>query len=66
MIGAEAIREMLKALDLEKMAADLRVEIAESTSELKPKKLAKRLKLIEAFVAVRQQAGMDDPEASCR
>jgi DNA-directed RNA polymerase subunit beta' len=50
MIGAEAIREMLKALDLEKMAADLRVEIAESTSELKPKKLAKRLKLIEAFV----------------
>ena len=50
MIGAEAIREMLKALDLEKMAADLRVGIAESTSELKPKKLAKRLKLIEAFV----------------
>jgi DNA-directed RNA polymerase subunit beta' len=49
-IGAEAIREMLKALDLEKLAADLRVEIAESTSELKPKKLAKRLKLIEAFV----------------
>jgi DNA-directed RNA polymerase subunit beta' len=49
-IGAEAIREMLKGLDLEKMAADLRVEIAESKSELKPKKLAKRLKLIEAFV----------------
>ncbi|MGA8614479.1 MAG: DNA-directed RNA polymerase subunit beta' [Xanthobacteraceae bacterium] len=50
MIGAEAIREMLKALDLEKMAASLRQEIAESKSELKPKKLAKRLKLIEAFV----------------
>jgi DNA-directed RNA polymerase subunit beta' len=50
MIGAEAIREMLKALDLEKMAADLRKEIAESTSDLKPKKLAKRLKLIEAFI----------------
>src|ERR1700680_1212858 len=49
MIGAEAIRNMLKALDLEKMAASLRVEIIESTSELKPKKLAKRLKLIEAF-----------------
>ena len=40
---------MLKALDLDKLAADLRVEIAESKSELKPKKLAKRLKLIEAF-----------------
>src|SRR5438876_485979 len=50
LIGAEAIREMLKALDLEQMAADLRKEIAESTSELKPKKLAKRLKLIEAFI----------------
>src|SRR5207248_10209091 len=50
LIGAEAIREMLKALDLAKMATDLRQEIAESTSELKPKKLAKRLKLIEAFV----------------
>src|SRR6201982_1996144 len=49
MIGAEAIREMLKALDLGRMAADLRKEIAESTSDLKPKKLAKRLKLIEAF-----------------
>src|SRR5262249_58150624 len=49
MIGAEAIREMLKALDLEKMAADLRQEIAESTSDLKPKKLAKRLKLIQSF-----------------
>jgi DNA-directed RNA polymerase subunit beta' len=50
MIGAEAIREMLKGLDLEKLAIDLRKEIAESTSDLKPKKLAKRLKLIEAFL----------------
>jgi DNA-directed RNA polymerase subunit beta' len=49
-IGAEAIRDMLRAMDLQKIAADLRVEIAESTSELKPKKLAKRLKLIEAFM----------------
>jgi len=49
-IGAEAIRELLKGLDLEKIAADLRVEIAESTTELKPKKLAKRLKVVEAFI----------------
>ncbi|HEY5732969.1 MAG TPA: DNA-directed RNA polymerase subunit beta', partial [Methyloceanibacter sp.] len=39
-IGAEAIRELLKGLDLEKTAVELRQEIAESTSELKPKKLA--------------------------
>ncbi|NOZ32931.1 MAG: DNA-directed RNA polymerase subunit beta' [Alphaproteobacteria bacterium] len=49
-IGAEAVREMLKALDLEKLAVDLRVEIAESTTELKPKKLAKRLKIVEQFI----------------
>jgi len=49
-IGAEAIRAMLKGMDLEKIAAQLRVEIAEATTELKPKKLAKRLKIIEAFM----------------
>ncbi|WP_029075555.1 DNA-directed RNA polymerase subunit beta' [Kaistia adipata] len=50
MIGAEAIREMMMALDLPKLAVDLREEIATSTSELKPKKLGKRLKLVEAFI----------------
>jgi DNA-directed RNA polymerase subunit beta' len=50
MIGAEAIREMMMSIDLEKEAVNLRQEIAESKSELKPKKLAKRLKLIEAFI----------------
>src|SRR6201981_3107517 len=52
-IGAEAIREMLKALDLDKMQTDLRKEIAESTSDVKKKKIAKRLKIVEAF----QQSG---------
>jgi len=49
-IGAEAIRDLLMQLDLEKEAENLRKEISECTSELKPKKLAKRLKLIEAFM----------------
>jgi DNA-directed RNA polymerase subunit beta' len=49
MIGAEAIREMLMSLDLVRESEKLRVEIAEATTELKPKKLAKRLKVIEAF-----------------
>ena len=49
-IGAEAIRELLRAMDLNRIAEQLKVEIAESTSELKPKKLAKRLKIIEAFL----------------
>jgi DNA-directed RNA polymerase subunit beta' len=41
-IGAEAVRELLLALNLEKLRDDLRKEIAESTSDLKPKKLGKR------------------------
>lgn len=49
MIGAEAIREMLRSLDLDKINMDLKHEIATTTSELKPKKLMKRLKIIEAF-----------------
>ena len=49
MIGAEAIREILKSMNLDQIAAQLRQEIAEATTELKPKKLAKRLKIIEAF-----------------
>src|SRR5579885_580616 len=50
LIGAEAVRELLRSLDLPKTAESLEIEIAESTSELKPKKLAKRLKVIEAFM----------------
>ena len=53
MIGAEAIREMLKALDLDKMQTDLRAEISGSDSDIKKKKIAKRLKIVEAF----QQSG---------
>ncbi|HEY7765145.1 MAG TPA: DNA-directed RNA polymerase subunit beta' [Aestuariivirgaceae bacterium] len=49
-IGAEAIREILMGINLEKTRDELRKEIAESTSELKPKKLAKRLKIVESFI----------------
>ncbi len=50
MIGAEAIREILRSMDLQRISEQLKVEIAESTTELKPRKLAKRLKIIEAFM----------------
>ncbi len=49
-IGAEAIREMLAAIDLESEAVRLREELAEATGELKPKKIIKRLKVIESFI----------------
>ena len=48
-IGAEAIRLLLEELDLEELSESIRKEIKETTSELKPKKLAKRLKVVEAF-----------------
>ncbi len=49
-IGAEAIRELLSGMDLPRIRDELRQEIAEATTELKPKKLNKRLKVIEAFI----------------
>jgi DNA-directed RNA polymerase subunit beta' len=48
-IGAEAIREMLRRIDLEKLSGQLREEIKLTTSEAKKKKLAKRLRIVEAF-----------------
>ena len=50
LIGAEAIYELLAAMDLQKIAADLRTELAETTSDLKIKKLMKRLKIVENFI----------------
>ena len=50
MIGAEALKVMLKALDLEDERRDLREELKETNSEAKRKKLVKRLKLVEAFI----------------
>src|ERR1700712_3000108 len=49
MIGAEAIRELLKGLELEKLDEQLRVDMKETESDIKHKKLAKRLKIVEAF-----------------
>jgi DNA-directed RNA polymerase subunit beta' len=49
-IGAEAIREMLAAIDLQAEAEMLREDLAEATGELKPKKILKRLKLFEHFI----------------
>jgi DNA-directed RNA polymerase subunit beta' len=51
MIGAEAVRTMLQAIDLEKLRDDLRKEISETNGVgERSKKLVKRLKLVEAFI----------------
>ena len=49
-IGAEAIKQMLSALDMEQERDSIRVELAETGSEARRKKLVKRLKLAEAFI----------------
>ena len=48
-MGAEAIREMLRQLDIPQLAVDLRVEMRGATSEAKRKKISKRLKVVDAF-----------------
>lgn len=49
-IGAEAVRIMLMDLDLEGERKDLLDELAVTKSELKPKKIIKRLKVVESFI----------------
>jgi DNA-directed RNA polymerase subunit beta' len=48
-IGAEALRTILSAIDLGEEREKLRVELRETNSEARRKKLVKRLKLVEAF-----------------
>jgi DNA-directed RNA polymerase subunit beta' len=49
-IGAEAVKQMLMDLDLVQERDDLLTELAETKSLLKPKKIIKRLKVVESFI----------------
>ncbi|MDA0951612.1 MAG: DNA-directed RNA polymerase subunit beta', partial [Proteobacteria bacterium] len=49
-IGAEAVRDLMKNIDLEAERDMMREDLAETTSEAKRKKIVKRLKLVETFV----------------
>jgi len=48
-IGAEAVRQLLEEIDLEKLYEELRTEVVGVVSETKKKKLVKRLKVVEAL-----------------
>ena len=48
-MGAEAVRQLLKAVDINKLGEDLRAEMREANSEVRRKKIAKRLKVVNAF-----------------
>ena len=49
-IGAEAVKQMLIDLDLEGERTALLEELSTTKSELKPKKIIKRLKVVESFL----------------
>ena len=48
-MGAEAIRELLRGVDLETLSVELKLKIKEAASIGVKKKLTKRLKVVEAF-----------------
>jgi len=49
LMGAEAIQQMMKDINLEEEIAEIREAIPNTNSETKIKKFSKRLKLLEAF-----------------
>ncbi len=50
LIGAEVVQRLLSELNLEELSKQLQVELHETNSETKKKKLIKRLKLVEDFL----------------
>ena len=54
-IGAEAVKELLASLNLDELYEQLRTDIRETGSVAKRQKLAKRLKIVDAF----RRSGVD-------
>jgi len=48
-MGAESVRKILEALDLDDLSIQIREDSTKTKSEIKKKKYAKRLKVVEAF-----------------
>jgi DNA-directed RNA polymerase subunit beta' len=49
-MGAEAVRDMLRTIDLQREVLSVREDIDATRSETKIKRLSKRLKLLESFI----------------
>jgi DNA-directed RNA polymerase subunit beta' len=61
-IGAPAVRELLKGLDIKPLAEQLRGLVATETSQHRKKQMLKRLKIIDAFLQSAESAdGANDP-----
>src|SRR6201989_321287 len=48
-MGAEGVRELLRAINIDEQVEMLRTDLAATTSDTKIKKMGKRLKVLEAF-----------------
>ena len=66
MIGAEAIRNLLMAIDLEKLRDDLRDDIAEAQRRRKAEEAGQAPEGRRSVHRIRQPPGMDDPDRRCR
>jgi len=62
-MGAEAIYDLLKSIDLKEQVEILREEINSTNSETKIKKYSKRLKVMDALLSSKKSPGMDDFES---
>src|SRR5580658_7048221 len=49
LMGAEGVRDLLRTIDLKQEIEKLRVDLTETTSDTKIKKISKRLKVLEGF-----------------
>ena len=49
-MGGEAVKEMIKSVDLEYLSKKLRKDLEEASSEVQIKKLSKRIKIVEDFL----------------
>ncbi len=60
-IGGEAVKALLKQVDIELLAAELRAQIREETSVQKKQEALKRLRVVEAF-RERENSPLNRPE----
>ena len=65
-IGAEAIRKLLAAIDLEKLRDEMRGDIAEAHRRRKAEEAGQAPEGGRSLHRFRQSPGMDDPARSCR
>ena len=59
-MGAEAVRDLLQQVDLEAESEDLQDQVKTAKGQ-KQARAVKRLKVVSAFMQLRQQAGDDGP-----